>query len=389
MKVISEGRVPLKVWTDTAEDGALEQAANLASLPFAFRHVALMPDTHWGYGMPIGGVLATQGVVIPNAVGVDIGCGMRVWPLDCTVDEFMPKRDTIMHEIHRAIPTGFNHHKEKQPDWLDLFEEVLLYGETPILEREYDKSLYQIGTLGGGNHFIEAQAGEDDSVWLMLHSGSRNVGFQVAKHYNGLAISLNERWHTKVPKEHELAFLPLDSGEGQTYMKEMNACLRFSFLNRRHMMYTIQEVLEREGITCGDYVDVHHNYAVMENHFGKNVMVHRKGAVRARDGEIVIIPGSMGSSSYIGRGLGNRESFMSCSHGAGRTMGRNDAKRTFTVEQVVAEMKAADISLFKTKKGDVAEECQQAYKDIDEVMANQSDLVTIEKRLRPLAVIKA
>jgi len=383
MKVISEGRVPLKIWTDTAEDGALAQAANLAILPFAFRHVAIMPDCHQGYGMPIGGVLATQGVVIPHAVGFDIGCGMRAWPLECTRDEFMAKREAIMHDIQRVIPTGFNHHKEKQPDWFDPSN------DTPVLDREYQKSLTQIGTLGGGNHFIEAQADEDGMAWFMLHSGSRNVGFQVAKHYNALAIAMNDRWHSSVPKEHELAFLPLESDEGQTYLAEMSACLHFAYLNREHMMHAIQSILHREGIGWGDEIDIHHNYAVMENHFGKNVMVHRKGAVRAREGETVIIPGSMGSASYIGVGLGNRESFMSCSHGAGRTMGRKAAQRTIPAEQVVAEMKAADISLFKTKRGDVAEECRQAYKDIDEVMANQSDLVAIEKRLRPLAVIKA
>lgn len=389
MQVDASGRVPLKIWTDDMEEGALEQSRHLADLPFAFRHVAIMPDTHQGYGMPIGGVLATVGVVIPNAVGVDIGCGMRAWPLDCTVDEFMAKRDAIMHEIHRAIPTGFSHHKESQPDWAGA--ELLQVGDGrfPILEREYEKSLTQIGTLGGGNHFIEAQADAGGMAWFMLHSGSRNVGFQVAKHYNKLAVDMNARWHSSVPKEHELAFLPLDSDEGQTYIKEMNACLRFAYLNREHMMHAIQSVLYREGIGWGDEIDIHHNYATMENHFGKNVMVHRKGAVRARDGETVIIPGSMGSASYIGVGLGNRESFMSCSHGAGRAMGRKAAQRAIPAADVLAEMEAADISLYKAKKADVAEECRQAYHDIDMVMANQADLVRTTTTLRPLAVVKA
>jgi len=392
MQVDASGRVPLKIWTDDVEAGAMEQARHLAELPFAFRHVAIMGDCHQGYGMPIGGVLATQGVVIPNAVGVDIGCGMRAFALTCPLARFMDRRDAIMHEIQRAIPTGFNHHHAKQPDWLDLFTEVTLYGETPILEREYEKSLYQIGTLGGGNHFIEAQATGDDElsgVAFMLHSGSRNVGFQVAKHYNKLAIEMNARWHSSVPKDHELAFLPLDSDEGQTYLAEMNACLRFAYLNREHMMHAIQSVLYREGIGWGDEIDIHHNYAAMENHFGKNVMVHRKGAVRAREGETVIIPGSMGSASYIGAGLGNRESFMSCSHGAGRAMGRKAAQRAIPAADVLAEMEAADIALYKVKKADVAEECRRAYHDIDVVMANQADLVRITTKLRPLAVVKA
>lgn len=388
MQVTKEGRVPLKNWAGDIEDGAAEQALHLTQLPFAFHHVALMPDCHVGYGMPIGGVLATQGVVVPNAVGVDIGCGMRAFPLDCTVDEFMPKRESVMHEIQRAIPTGFNHHREAQEDWYGV-DSPEFGSEHPVLDREYQKSLTQLGTLGGGNHFIEVQADEDGGVWFTLHSGSRNVGLQVAKHYNALAVELNERWHSSVPKEHELAFLPLDSDEGQAYLAEMNACLTFAYKNREHMMHAIQSVLYREGFTWGDDFDVHHNYAAMENHFGKNVMVHRKGAARAREGARVIIPGSMGSHSYLGVGKGNHESFTSCSHGAGRTMGRKAAIREIPAEQVIAEMKAADISLFKPKRGDVAEECRQAYKNIDAVMDAQADLVTPVTVLRPLAVIKA
>jgi tRNA-splicing ligase RtcB len=382
MQVTKEGRVPLKNWAADIEDGAAEQALHLTQLPFAFHHVALMPDCHTGYGMPIGGVLATQGVVIPNAVGVDIGCGMRAFPLDCTVDEFMPKRDAIMHEIQRAIPTGFNHHHDEQEEWAGL--ELLNAGRLPILEREYPKSLYQLGTLGGGNHFIEAQADEDGGVWFMLHSGSRNVGLQVAKHYNDLAIELNERWHTAVPKSWELAFLPLESDEGQAYLREMNACLAFAKENRARMWLAIGEALEEQGIELDGGFDVHHNYAAMENHFGKNVMVHRKGAVRARDGELVIIPGSMGTASYIARGLDNPDSFMSCSHGAGRTMGRKAATRDPAVQKSLADMTTMLYS-----DSSALDEAPLAYKNIDAVMDAQADLVTPVTVLRPLAVIKA
>jgi tRNA-splicing ligase RtcB len=388
MDVFADGGLPIKSWAVNLEDGCAEQARNISHLPMLFRHVALMPDAHQGFGMCIGGVAALSGAVSPSMVGVDIGCGMRAFPLDCTVDEFMPKRESVMHEIQRAIPTGFNHHREAQEDWYGV-DSPEFGSEHPVLDREYQKSLTQLGTLGGGNHFIEVQADEDGGVWFTLHSGSRNVGLQVAKHYNALAVELNERWHSSVPKEHELAFLPLDSDEGQAYLAEMNACLTFAYKNREHMMHAIQSVLYREGFTWGDDFDVHHNYAAMENHFGKNVMVHRKGAARAREGARVIIPGSMGSHSYLGVGKGNHESFTSCSHGAGRTMGRKAAIREIPAEQVIAEMKAADISLFKPKRGDVAEECRQAYKNIDAVMDAQADLVTPVTVLRPLAVIKA
>jgi len=390
MNVSTAGRIPLKVWTDDLEEGAAEQAAHLAELPFAFHHVALMPDAHQGYGMPIGGVLATEGVVVPNAVGLDIGCGMRTWPTGVSVAEFMPHRDAVMHQIQRDVPTGFAHHQKMQAEWwvTDGVEDAMAH---PIVCREYESSLHQVGTLGGGNHFIEAQADESGDVWMMLHSGSRNLGKQVADHYNRLAVALNAQWHSSVPASWELAFLPLDSDAGRSYVAEMDLCLLFARTNRERMEARIRSVLDAVFPVAapGESLDVHHNYAAMEHHFGRNVMVHRKGAVRAREGERVIIPGSMGSSSYIALGKGEPQSFASCSHGAGRAMGRKAAKRAIPAQQVIEEMRAADIALFKAKRGDVAEECRQAYKDIDAVMAAQSDLVTVAVRLRPLAVVKA
>jgi len=375
---------PIKSWVaEELEPKCAEQARNLANLPFAFKSVALMPDAHMGYGMPIGGVLACQNVVVPNAVGVDIGCGMTFLSTD-TLAADAPVHD-IMHDITRLIPTGFNHHRIEQEDWSNG-SVIPMYS---IVEREYESSLFQVGTLGGGNHFIEAQVDDVGGLCFMLHSGSRNIGLKVASHYNKLAIELNERWFSSVPKSWELAFLPMDTNEGQAYWEEMGLCLQFARANRTHMMSHIEDVLLNYGIGFGRSFDIHHNYAALENHGGYNLVVHRKGAVRARAGEMVIIPGSMGSASYLAKGLGNPDSYQSCSHGAGRAMGRKAALKAIKMEDVIKEMDNSGIELFKPKKGDVAEECRQAYKDIDVVIAAESDLVTPQMKLRPLAVIKA
>ena len=390
MRVINDteehgARVPLFCWAPDPEDGALEQARHLMHLPFAFHHVALMPDTHQGYGMPIGGVLATTGAVIPNAVGVDIGCGMRAWATGIAANDFLEHRDHVMHQITRAVPTGFNWHHEPQDDEgiLDVDE-----ANCPIVASQREKALLQLGTLGGGNHFIEAQADGDGELWMMIHSGSRNLGLQVAKYYNRVAVELNASWHSSVPREHELAFLPLGTEEAECYLLEMGVCLSFAKMNRARMEEAIRRELESVFGSSGEGpVDIHHNYVVREHHFGKNVWVHRKGAVLARG--VVIIPGSMGSSSYICKGLDNQAAFGSCSHGAGRAMGRKAAKRSFPAEDVLADMESRGVALFKPKVGDVAEECVQAYHDIDAVMEAQQDLVEPLIRLRPLAVIKA
>jgi tRNA-splicing ligase RtcB len=380
------------LWADL-EESALEQAQNLANLPFAFHHVAVMPDGHSGYGMPIGGVCATVGTIVPNMVGVDIGCGMRAGETDAKVSALAPGTiDSIMRGIEEDVPVGFKHHAENQAEWSHLALECIDQSPDdylPIVEREYEKSLTQIGTLGGGNHFIELQEDESGTLCVMLHSGSRNIGLQVAKHYNELAKTLNARWHSSVPKNHDLAFLPLDSSEGRTYLAEMNACLVFARENRARMWAAVSQVLDAHGVFLDDGFDVHHNYAALEHHFAKNVVVHRKGAVRARMGEAVIIPGSMGSASYIAEGLGSKDSFESCSHGAGRRMGRKAAQREIPAAQVHAEMEAAGIALFTPDPDGIAEECRQAYKDVDEVIAAESDLVKPLRRLRPVAVLKA
>lgn len=385
-----EDMLVIKSWCNAPEEGAVEQARNLARLPFAFRQICLMPDTHQGYGMPIGGVLATKGVVIPNAVGVDIGCGMCAVKTSLT-DIDIDALKKIMGLIRERIPVGMNHHKSKQDvkyvPYMDFF-----YGNdySNVVTKEYDKSLYSIGTLGGGNHFIEIQKGDDGYIWVMIHSGSRNLGKQVADYYNKVAIDLNEKYFSKVPKEWKLAFLPLDSKEGIAYIEEMRYCVDFAFANRELMINRIQDIFVEvlKDVDFVDFpIDVSHNYARMENHFGENVMVHRKGATSAKRGEVGIIPGSQGTSSYIVQGLGNEESFSSCSHGAGRRMSRTKAINTLNLEEEQEKLNKSGIihSVRNTKDLD---ESPGSYKDIDIVMEEQKDLVKPIIKLNPLGVIK-
>lgn len=382
MKVINvPGGLIIKSWCETPEEECIEQAKNLARLPFAVQQVCLMPDTHQGYGMPIGGVLATEGVVIPNAVGVDVSCGMQVVRTSLRgVDPSILKR--IMGTIREMIPVGFNHHKEKQ-------ELINCEPNGLVTKREWQAAQYQVGTLGGGNHFLEIQCDEDDQIWVMIHSGSRNFGLKVAKHYNDLAKEMNKRWHVAVDARWDLAFLPLDTTEGQAYMLEMATCQAFAEQNRTVMMNRVLDAFQKHADANGDWrVDVNHNYARMESHFGRNLLVHRKGAISARAGEIGIIPGSQGTSSYIVKGKGNPESFTSCSHGAGRRIGRKEAQRTLNLEEEKRRLDERGI-LHAIRGVKDLDEAAGAYKPIDLVMKEQEDLVEIVTKLEPLAVIKA
>ncbi len=405
MKVIydkDKQNIPIKLWLDDMEENTMEQALNLARLPFVFKHIAIMPDSHLGYGMPIGGVMATKGVVVPNAVGVDIGCGM------CAVKTSLTTKDLtldilkkIMSEIRKVVPVGNNvggRNKEKQSGMLMPAVGINIDERRhTIYHQQYESALTQIGTLGGGNHFIEIQKDTEDSIWIMIHSGSRNLGFKVAKYYNDLAIKMNKRWYSCVPKEVELAFLPVNTPEYEEYMAEMKYCVDFALANRKLMMDRIIQVFINKGLFNNDFIglqktrdsfiNIAHNYATMEHHFGINVLVHRKGATSARKGEIGIIPGSQGSKSYIVEGLGNVESFMSCSHGAGRRMGRKQAQRELNFKDEVQKMTDKGIiHSIRTEKD--LDEAAGAYKDIDIVMKNQKDLVKILVELTPLAVIK-
>jgi len=375
-----EGGVPVLSWCKNLEAGALEQITNAAKLPFASKHVCIMPDGHQGYGAPIGGVLASEGVVVPNFVGVDIGCGMCAIKTDmATIDIEMLKK--ILGNIRAAVPVGFKHHSKPPPGMPSLS------GNEVSAKTEFESASRQIGTLGGGNHFIEIQK-TDTNIWVMLHSGSRNIGLKVAKHYNEMAKEKNKQWHCSVPLKYDLAFFPIDTPEGNLYISEMNYCLEFALANRKLMMSRIKDIFnEQTGCSFKEEINIHHNYARMENHFGLNVMVHRKGATSAKKGELGLIPGSQGTSSYVVSGLGNKASMESCSHGAGRRMGRKEAIRTLNLD---AEKKMLDDQgiLHAIRGKEDLEEAAGAYKDIDVVMAEQADLVDIVEKLSPIAVIK-
>ena len=409
MFVISDKawKSPIKIWLEKREDleeSCFEQACHLAELPFLHKWVCLMPDTHAGKGMPIGGVIAAKQVLIPNAVGVDIGCGMAWVGTNIKTEEI---REIVtgngsliqgmVGDILRNIPVGFAHHKTAMPCYtLDrAFDEFDKYEQNGELLGQLDAGYFQVGTLGGGNHFIELQEDEEGYLSVMIHSGSRHMGKSVCDYFHQKARELNSRWYSQVPDEYRLAFLPLDTKEGRQYLNWMQLSMDFAMENRAKMMLAVKAILEK---WIGRYTDLelrfteeincHHNYAALENHYGENVWVHRKGAVRAREGELALIPGAMGSYSYVVRGKGNAESFCSSSHGAGRRYSRKGAMNAFTCEDVINDLKKQQVILGKKNKSDVAEESRFAYKDIDEVMKNQSDLVEPVKKLHTIGVVK-
>ena len=385
MYTIATEHVPILVWGESADETTLDQARNLANLPFAFHHVALMPDAHVGFGMPIGGVLAAEDQVIPHAVGLDIGCGMRAWRTNVPAEALMAERDRILNDIQRSVPQGFEWHHAGQADRTDVFDEVpassALYAEIAKAER-------QIGTMGGGNHFIELQVDPAGVVWAMVHSGSRNVGKQMAEYYDHLAREDNRHRGSPVPLEWGLAHLSVGSEAGSEYLEVMEWCLRFARENRRLMGEAVQRAISRHfpDVEPDVAIDVHHNYAAIEEHFGRTVVVHRKGAVLCEG--VVVVPGSMGTASYICEGKANPDAFKSCSHGAGRALGRKQAMRTIPRERVIQELADKDIRLYKAKKHDLAEEAPAAYKDIDQVLSWERDLVEPIVRLTPIGVVK-
>ncbi|MCL4078071.1 RtcB family protein [Coriobacteriia bacterium Es71-Z0120] len=385
MRTITTERVPIYVWGEIDDPDTLAQARNIANLPFAHHHVALMPDAHVGFGMPIGGVFAAAGQVVPHAVGLDIGCGVRAFKTDLQRDDVEPVLDDVLHAIMRDVPQGFDWHHESQAHRTDVFDEV---PDSPVLRAEKARAERQAGTLGGGNHFIELQQDADGFVWVMIHCGSRNVGKQVAEHYDAIARDLNRREGSPVPPQWGLAHLDVRSAVGSEYLAAMGWCLRFAKENRRLIAESVRDVLRRRfgSVSFAPDVDVHHNYASTETHFGRDVIVHRKGAVHARG--TVVVPGSMGTASYIAEGLANPDSFESCSHGAGRALGRREAMRRLKRDEVLRDLERRGVHLAKGRQHDVAEEAPQAYKDIESVMAWQRDLVRPLVRLTPLGVVK-
>lgn len=400
-------RFPVKVWLEKEsglEDTCLEQAYHLANLPFIHKWVCLMPDTHAGKGMPIGGVIATKDVIIPNAVGVDIGCGMVFVATNIKVADVKDIQtgngtliQSIIGNVMRTIPLGVERYKTPQESAVldKAKQEMGKYEDNAELLHLIDEGYYQTGTLGGGNHFIELQEDEAGYLCIMIHSGSRHLGKEICDYFHNQARELNQLWHSNVPDEYRLAFLPVHTKEGQQYIHWMQLAMDYAFENRERMLEKTCEIVKAQIEKFTDFtvefeskINCHHNYASLENHYGANVWVHRKGATRVRDGELAVIPGAMGSYSYVVEGKGNPESFCTSSHGAGRSYSRSKAMSTFSTEQVMLDLKEQDVVLGKRKKNDVAEECRFAYKDIDMVMEQQKELVTPIRKLKTVGVVK-
>ena len=389
MEVKMINNCPVKIWTNYVEKSAMRQIENLTTLPFLFHHLAIMPDVHTGMGMPIGGVLACKDAVIPTAVGVDIGCGMCAVKTNWKVADIPTDvlRKQIMRGIRKRIPMGMDHHKEAQDEkYLPTGHDI---DKMEIVKRRQEYITKEVGTLGGGNHFIELQKDETGTLWIMIHSGSRNLGKLVGDYYNEKAKKLNERWYSVVSPDIRLSFLPLRTDEFNAYWQEMKYCVDFALCNRKLMMKRIEEVIKDAIPEIGfePMINIAHNYAAWERHYGQDVIVHRKGATLAREGVIGIIPGSQGTASYIVEGLGNPESFCSCSHGAGRTLSRTAAIRDLNLKEEVERLDALGIIHAIRNQNDM-QEASGAYKDIETVIANEADLVKVKTRLLPVAVIK-
>ncbi len=382
MRKLESERIPIYIWAEEVDEETLRQTKNIANLPVAYHHVALMPDAHVGFGMPIGGVLATEDAIIPNAVGVDIGCGMHA--VRTTLKD-LPRETLadIVAKIRSRIPLGFEHHKHPR-SW-EGFKEAPDLG---IVQQELESARHQLGTLGGGNHFIELQKDHTGSLWVMVHSGSRHFGLKIAEEYNRKAKNYCSEHKIHLP-DSNLAYLPVDSRLGREYLEGMNFALRFARENRRQIMEDILSIMEE---TAGPFevierIDIHHNYAAPEKHYGKEVIVHRKGATAAHKALKGIIPGSQGTPSYIVEGKDNPLSFKSCSHGAGRRLGRNEARKRLDLQEEVRRLESLGI-IHAVRKPKDLDEASGAYKDIRQVMDAQKDLVDVVLELQPLAVVK-
>jgi len=388
-RVTRPGRVPIKSWVVELDARTQEQATNLSNLPFAIDHVALMPDAHAGYGMPIGGVLFADKAVVPYAIGVDIGCGVALVETDLTVDTLgADGLKLVLGQLARDVPVG----RDGRPKPVDrdaALAEIGLELPASVPAPWFDRAVNQLGTLGSGNHFLELQRDEAGHVLVMLHSGSRSLGKTICDAFHKLALGENRRWHAELPHD-ELAYLPIGTDGFDGYWSAMTFALRFAEVNRSRMLDAVEYAFGRHTRAgrLERVVDVHHNYAAWENHRGSNGIVHRKGAVRARVGETVLIPGSMGTASYVAEGLGNAESFETCQHGAGRALSRTAARKAKTSKEVYAEMASLGVALHSGDPKTVAEEAAFAYKDIESVMAASASLVRPTKRLTPLGVVK-
>lgn len=395
----------IKAWTDgvPVEDQAREQLDNIAAMPFIHKHVAIMPDVHWGRGATVGSVIPTRGAIIPAAVGVDIGCGMMAMRTSLTASDLPDNLLGIRTAIEAAVPHGRtdNGGPNDRGSWGEVpahfieVDDILALGmllrsiadKYPKIERAADRALNHLGTLGTGNHFIEVCLDEEQRVWVMLHSGSRGIGNRIGSYFIELAKQDMRNWFINLPDE-DLAYLPQGTEHFDDYMKAVSWAQRYARMNREVMMAAVMKaihsVLDVPFASDLEAVNCHHNYVSQERHFGADVLLTRKGAVSAKEGELGIIPGSMGAKSFIVRGKGNRESFHSCSHGAGRAMSRNEARKRFTLEDHAAAVLGVECRV----DADVIDETPAAYKSIDAVMAAQSDLVDIVYTLKQVVCVK-
>lgn len=398
-QVYSAGRAPVKIWTTDLDDATIQQLKNLGSLPFIHKHVAAMPDAHWGMGSTVGSVIPTIKAIIPAAVGVDIGCGMMAHRLNISASELPDQLGPVRSAIEAAIPHGRTDNGGRndrgawgpppavvEKVWDKLFMDARYQSfETEILSR--GQGSRQLGTLGTGNHFIELCTDTEGGVWLMLHSGSRGIGNKIGSYYIERAKEEMANWHIELP-DPNLAYLPESSPLFGEYWSALSWAQDYAMANRQIMMglavAAVGRALGRELHSTELAVNCHHNYVALENHYGRNVYVTRKGAVRARNGDLGIIPGSMGAKSFIVRGKGNAESFDSCSHGAGRRLSRGAARAAYSAADLAAQTTGVECR----KDDGVIDEIPAAYKDIDEVMANQSDLVEVLYTLKQVVCVK-
>lgn len=408
-KIINTEKSVIKIWTNDIEGEAEQQLKNLANMPFIHKHVAVMPDVHSGKGSTVGTVIATRGAIIPSCIGVDIGCGMTAVKLPFKIDVIDHCLPKIRSAIESVIPVGFHGNKNITDSALKSWKKLLtddvnsfvpdgvpwsLWNNPLVCSNSVDmqKALFQLGSLGGGNHFIEICYDEQQNTWIMLHSGSRNIGKTVADVHINTAKGLMRDYFINLA-DPDLAYLAQGTNEFDSYIHDMNWCQQYAYANRQEIMSRVLDIMMNydpmkycKAPRCNtlEIISCHHNYTTMENHFGKNVWVTRKGAVSARKDQLGIIPSSMGNKSFIVRGLGNPDSFHSCSHGAGRKMSRSKARSTFTVNDLIAQTAGVECR----KDIDIIDEIPSSYKSIDEVMANQADLVSIEHILLPVICVK-
>jgi tRNA-splicing ligase RtcB len=395
---LNKGRVPVKVFTDDIEHEALQQLLNVANLPIVFGHVAAMPDVHHGIGATVGSVIATKQAIIPAAVGVDIGCGMNAVRLSISASDLPESLAKIRSAIEAAVPVGFDQHESDKvkgsgharqarvlSDRLDSV--VSKHGGIMKMQRKFAQTwICQLGSLGGGNHFIELCLDEAQRVWIMLHSGSRGIGNVMGRYFIAAAQKDMRRHKIHLPDK-DLSYFSEGSELFDDYVEAVDWAQDYALLNRSMMMKLVIDAIaphlppfkiEGEAINC------HHNYVAVEHHFGEKLFITRKGAISARESQLGIIPGSMGAKSFIVRGKGSTESFCSCSHGAGRRMSRTAAKRKFNRFDLAAQTEGVECR----KDGGVVDEIPGAYKDIDQVMANQTDLVEVVHTLKQVVCVK-